>query len=75
MKSIFQFLVLCFSVSVAAQNATKSEVIQQSLEKKSQMMQSSLVKNVAFTYIGPKVMSGSVADVAVNPYNTTEFYV
>ena len=75
MKSIFQFLVLCFSLTVVAQNPTKSEVIQQSLEKKSQMMQSSLVKNVAFTNIGPTVMSGRVADVAVNPNNTTEFYV
>ena len=75
MKSIFQFLVLCFSVSVAAQNPTKSEVIQKSLERKSQMMQSSLVKNVVFTNIGPTVMSGRVADVAVNPEDTAEFYV
>jgi photosystem II stability/assembly factor-like uncharacterized protein len=75
MKSIFQFLFLCFSFSVVAQNATKSEIIQQSLEKKSQMMQSSLVKNIAFTNIGPTVMSGRVADVAVNPEDTTEFYV
>jgi photosystem II stability/assembly factor-like uncharacterized protein len=75
MKPIFQFLVLCFSFTLAAQNATKSEVIQESLEKKSQLMQSSLVKNVAFTNIGPTVMSGRVADVAVNPNNTTEFYV
>ena len=75
MKSIFQFLVLCFSLTIVAQNPTKAEVIQQSLEKKSQMMQSSLVKNVAFTNIGPTVMSGRVADVAVNPNNTTEFYV
>ena len=75
MKSIFQFLVLCFTLTVTAQNSTKSEVMQQSLEKKSQMMQSSLVKNVVFTNIGPTVMSGRVADVAVNPEDTAEFYV
>ena len=75
MKAICQFLLLCFSLTGVAQNATKSEIIQQSIEKKQQMMRSSLVKNVAFTNIGPTVMSGRVADVAVNPNNTTEFYV
>lgn len=39
------------------------------------MMQSSMVKNIEFTNIGPTVMSGRVADVAVNPNNPTEFYV
>jgi photosystem II stability/assembly factor-like uncharacterized protein len=75
MKSIFQFLLMCFSVTLVAQIPTNSNIIQQSLEKKSQMMNSSIVKNVPFTNIGPTVMSGRVADVAVNPNNTTEFYV
>lgn len=75
MKSIFKFLLLCFSVTLVAQNPTNSETIQQSIQKKSQMMKSSLVKNVAFTSIGPTVMSGRVVDVDVNPNNTTEFYV
>jgi photosystem II stability/assembly factor-like uncharacterized protein len=75
MKAIFQFLMFCFSVTLAAQSPTSSDSIQQSLEKKQQIMQSSLVKNVAFTNIGPTVMSGRVADVAVNPEETTEFYV
>ena len=75
MKSIFQFLFMCSALSLGAQNVTQAAVMQQSLEKKAQMMQSSLVKNVAFTNIGPTVMSGRVADVSVNPTNTTEFYV
>ena len=75
MKAIFQFLMFCFSVTLAAQSPTSSDIMQQSLEKKQQMMQSSLVKNIAFTNIGPTVMSGRVADVAVNPEDTTEFYV
>jgi photosystem II stability/assembly factor-like uncharacterized protein len=75
MKAIFQFLMFCFSVTLAAQSPTSSDIMQQSLEKKQQMMQSSMVKNVAFTNIGPTVMSGRVADVAVNPEDTTEFYV
>ena len=75
MKSIFTLLILCFSFVLTAQTPTNSDITQNSLEKKHQMMQSSLVKNVAFTNIGPTVMSGRVADVAVNPNNTSEFYV
>ena len=37
--------------------------------------QTSLVKNVPFTNIGPAIMSGRVVDLAVNPQNPTEFYV
>ena len=75
MKSIFSYLLLCFSVTLIAQKATNSDIIQQSLEKKSQMINASLVKNIEFTNIGPTVMSGRVVDIAVNPDNTTEFYV
>ncbi|WP_341220277.1 WD40/YVTN/BNR-like repeat-containing protein [Polaribacter atrinae] len=75
MKSIFTSLALCFSLISTAQTTTDSNTIQQSLEKKSQMMNSSLVKNIEFTNIGPTVMSGRVVDMDVNPNNTTEFYV
>lgn len=75
MKPIFQFLLMCFSATLLAQTPTNSEVIQQSLDKKATMMNSSLVKNVEFTNMGPTVMSGRVADVAVNPENPIEFYV
>lgn len=37
--------------------------------------QTSIVKNVPFTNIGPSIMSGRVADLDVNPNQTTEFYV
>ena len=75
MKLFLKLLFLCFSVTLFAQKSTKSNVVQQSLVKKSKMMNSSLVKNIEFTNIGPTVMSGRVVDVAVNPDNTTEFYV
>ncbi|QNM85106.1 glycosyl hydrolase [Polaribacter pectinis] len=75
MKTLFQFLLCCFSATLFAQTPTNSSDIQQSLDQKSKMIESSLVKNVAFTNIGPTVMSGRVADVAVNPENPTEFYV
>ena len=75
MKTFFNLLTLCFSASLLAQIPTNSRVVQNSLEQKTQMMNTSMVKNIAFTNIGPTVMSGRVADVAVNPENTTEFYV
>ena len=75
MKSIFQFLVLIFSITLAAQDPTGSKVTQQAIEQRGAMKQASLVKNLTFTSIGPTVMSGRVADVAVNPNNVTEFYV
>jgi photosystem II stability/assembly factor-like uncharacterized protein len=37
--------------------------------------ESSIVKNVPFTNIGPAIMSGRVVDIDVNPKNTIEFYV
>jgi photosystem II stability/assembly factor-like uncharacterized protein len=37
--------------------------------------QESIVKNIPFTNIGPNIMSGRVADLAVNPNDPTEFYV
>ncbi len=37
--------------------------------------QESIVQNVAFTSIGPSIMSGRVVDLDVNPENPTEFYV
>ncbi|MEN8880753.1 MAG: glycosyl hydrolase [Polaribacter sp.] len=75
MKTFFNLLTLCFSASLLAQIPTNSTVVQNSLEQKTKMMNTSMVKNIAFTNIGPTVMSGRVADVAVNPENTTEFYV
>lgn len=75
MKSFFSLLFLSFSIISFAQQTTSANKIQQSLEQKSTMMETSLVKNIAFTNIGPTVMSGRVADVAVNPNNPVEFYV
>ena len=75
MRLFVQFLCLSFSTLLFAQKPSTANDIQQSLLHKSKMMQSSLVKNVGFTNIGPTVMSGRVADIAVNPENPIEFYV
>ncbi|WP_298762752.1 glycosyl hydrolase [uncultured Polaribacter sp.] len=74
MKSIYTFFFF-LSVVTFAQTPTSSKTVQKALTQKSMMMQSSLVKNIEFTNIGPTVMSGRVADIAVNPNNPTEFYV
>ncbi|MCI2230008.1 glycosyl hydrolase [Polaribacter sp. MSW13] len=75
MKKFSQLLLWCFCTSIIAQTPTKSQVVQQSLNKKEQLEKTSLVKNISFASIGPTVMSGRVVDVDVNPNNSTEFYV
>ena len=74
-KVVFSCFLFCASILVAQHKTTSASEIQKSLIKKSEMIHSSLVKNVNFSNIGPTVMSGRVADVAVNPNNPTEFYV
>ena len=74
-KALYFSLLFCTTIVFSQQKTTSASDVSQSLTKKSEMMKSSLVKNVDFTNIGPTVMSGRVADVSVNPNNTTEFYV
>ncbi len=79
MKTLSTTLILIlvfFSIKCKAQQtATNANLIKEALKQKAQMKQSSLVKNIEFTNIGPTVMSGRVADIDVNPKNPTEFYV
>ena len=74
-KFIFFFFLSTSFLCFGQQSATSASKVAESLKIKEQLAQNSLVKNVSFTNIGPTVMSGRVADVAVNPKNTTEFYV
>ncbi len=69
------FFLFLSSFLFSQQPATTAEAIQKGLQKKQQMVTTSLVKNVSFENIGPSVMSGRVVDIDVNPKNTTEFYV
>lgn len=59
----------------AQQPATSANVVEQAIQQKEQMAKTSLVKNINFENIGPNIMSGRVADIAVNPNNPIEFYV
>lgn len=54
-------------VATAQQTATNSS--------NTVVKENSKVKNIPFTNIGPTIMSGRVVDFAVNPNNSTEFYV
>lgn len=74
-NSIFYFVLFFTSIVFGQQKPTLASEVKDALSKKEQLVKRSLVKNVPFQNIGPNIMSGRVADVAVNPDNTTEFYV
>ena len=77
MKKLFFTAILSASIGLVAQEippTTGTQVIQ-GLEKQASMKESSLLKNMPFTQIGPTVMSGRVVDIAVNPNKPSEFYV
>ncbi|AUP79823.1 WD40/YVTN/BNR-like repeat-containing protein [Flavivirga eckloniae] len=74
-KALHFLLAISFFQIFAQQDATSSKIIEEALIQKEQLTKTSLVKNVAFKNVGPSVMSGRVADLAVNPDNPIEFYV
>ncbi len=47
----------------------------QSVQKRSEVEQRSLLKDVPFRNIGPSIMSGRVVDIEANPNDPTEFYL
>ena len=59
MKLVYSFLLLCTAITLTAQ---------------SNDTQNSIVKNIPFENIGPKVMSGRIVALEVNPADPTEFY-
>ena len=76
MKSIIRVFFLLIIISVSAQqSATDSQVVMKSLQEKQALENTSIIKNIPFSNIGPTIMSGRVADIDVNPNDPTEFYV
>ncbi len=76
MKNKFIYFFLLFpTLYFGQQNPTNASEVINALVKKENLTKNSIVKNVSFTSIGPNIMSGRVADMDVNPENTTEFYV
>ncbi len=56
-------------------SATPAEQRWDGYQKRLQLEQNSLVKNVPFKNVGPTVMSGRVVDLAVDPGDPSHFYV
>ncbi len=75
-SSILSFsFFLCTSLLLSQQIPTDPSVIKESSVFKKKLENASIVKNIPFENIGPSIMSGRVVDLAINPENTTEFYV
>ena len=76
MRYCFSFFAFCFFSMVFAQpTATDAVVLHQSLQAVDAQRSTSLVQHIPFENIGPKVMSGRVVALPVNPQDPTEFYV
>ncbi|MBC6995419.1 glycosyl hydrolase [Lewinella lacunae] len=58
-----------------SQSATPATVRSQAYQQRQQLQSNSPAAGLAFTNIGPSIMSGRVADVAVDPADPTHFYV
>lgn len=74
----FPFFLITFLIALVANaqpSATRPVLVQQSLASIETQKMNSLVKQIPFENIGPKVMSGRVVALAVNPKDPTEFYV
>lgn len=72
--SIFGLLVLASSLGFSQQPATPGTNLKTAFEKKQEMNETSIVKNLPLKNVGPTVMSGRITDFAVNPDDPTEFY-
>lgn len=83
LKIISLFLLLICNYSYSQNNKnnknfpkyTSSEKRSIGYEKRLEIENSSIVKNIPFRNIGPTVMSGRVSDLAVNPKDPSNFYV
>lgn len=65
-------LLLLFSAPLTAQKKTASSSPK---EETKDIISSSLLNGLQFRSVGPAITSGRIADIAVNPVNTSEYYV
>ena len=68
MKLIILSVILAFSFTVLAQKKDKKA-------DENSGINSGLVSSLSFRNIGPALISGRIADIAVNPNQTDEFYL
>ncbi|GJQ61288.1 MAG: hypothetical protein SCALA702_03410 [Melioribacteraceae bacterium] len=77
-KILLLFIAFVISLSAQHKNAVDSTPAEKRInafEKRVELNDKSVLKNVKFRNVGPTVMSGRVVDVAVNPADPTIFYV
>ncbi|MBK9735446.1 MAG: glycosyl hydrolase [Saprospiraceae bacterium] len=76
-KTIKATLILCVLICSIVSNAqkTKDNKIEKKVEKIEDPYNSGLFSALSFRSIGPAVTSGRVSDFAVNPNNSSEYYV
>lgn len=67
---LFSVLILFLSINTNAQKNSKKKN-----EKDSYFLKSSDLSSLKFRSIGPAMISGRIIDIAVNPENTSEYYV
>lgn len=66
----------CFSqTKFQAPEATTAEERMLNKTLKQEILKASLIKDIPFRNVGPTIMSGRVADLAVDPKDYTHFYV
>ena len=63
---VISALFIASTAILSAQQVTSSSQIEQALKQKEALTKNSIVKNIAFTNIGPTIMSGRVVDIDVN---------
>lgn len=70
-RLVISVLLLALSISVFAQKKTTVPV----KEEPKDVLTSSLFNGLQFRSVGPAITSGRIADIAINPTNTSEYYV
>ncbi len=69
------FTAICLAQTENPYPATSIKTRIEAFNRRMEMRQNSLVKNVKLKSIGPTIMSGRVDDISVDPVDPTHFYV
>ena len=81
MKNLYRLLLivlftnLSFAAAKAQITATTSQQLEESISHRASLKDRSIFKNYPIRSVGPTVMSGRVADIAVHPDNSRIYYV
>jgi photosystem II stability/assembly factor-like uncharacterized protein len=76
MNIFLPLLFLFLALQTAAQpQPTPAAKRMDAVQQRTRLDEQSLINTVPFRNIGPRIMSGRVVDIAVNPDKSTEFYV